>query len=333
MLVNYLRQILTVVLFSMFSAAVAAAPFSKLVAFSGSLSDTGNYASVNGDFPAPNYNNRTTNGPAAIDILAEKFGLSAEPSLHLIGRQGGTNFATLHASAAGDLPIDLPAQLQAYLGPRNNIADPAALYFIFIGANDIVAAVLEQDEQKSEVILQNGINAVDNAFRQLHAAGARTFYAPNNVNLGITPITKEFGVSARATQKTLVFNRLWEKQLRQLERELNVTIYRFDFFRLVEDLLGVGEKLGFTDVTHSCLALVPQGLCDLEHFAFLTELLPTKKIHDFLGNALALSLVQQLNSPHCSVKHRCGRKHGTRSYAVIDVGGSAADFEDDKWWK
>ena len=325
MSVNNLRQVLTVALFSLFSAVVTAAPFSKLVAFSGSLSDTGNYASVNGDFPAPFYKNRTTNGPAAIDIFAAKFDLSAAASLHLIGQQGGTNYATLHASAAGALPIDLPAQLQAYLGPRGNVADPNALYFIFIGANDIVAAVIEQDEEKSAVILENGINAVDHAFRRLHAAGARIFYAPNNVDLGITPITRDLGVSARATQKTLVFNRLWEERLRRLEHELNIAIYRFDFFRLVKDLLGVGEKLGFTNVTHSCLALAPQGRCDLERFAFLTELLPTRRIHDFLGNALASALIQQLNSPECSVNHRCGRRDGVPSYAVTDLDVVSAD--------
>src|SRR5262245_16915440 len=58
---------------------VKGAPFSSLYVFSGSLSDTGNAASVSGDFPAPLYKNRTTNGPAAIDILASAFHLTADP--------------------------------------------------------------------------------------------------------------------------------------------------------------------------------------------------------------------------------------------------------------
>src|SRR5687767_12908378 len=101
MLVSNFRRMLVAVGLSLFSVAAAAESFSQLVAFSGSLSDTGNYASINGDFPAPYYQNRTTNGPAAIDILAAKFNLSSAASLHLIGQQGGTNYATLHASAAG----------------------------------------------------------------------------------------------------------------------------------------------------------------------------------------------------------------------------------------
>lgn len=255
---------------------VKGAPFSQLVVFSGSLSDTGNAASVDGAFPPPFYNNRTTDGPAAIDILASRFHLSAEPSLHLAGKQAGTNYAVLHASAHGNLPIDLPAQLQAYLASHNFTADPKALYFIFIGANDIVSATIEQDDAKSAAILNNGIASVETAFRQLHAAGARMFYAPNNVNLGIAPVAREFGVSARATQLSIKFNRMWEHKLRQIERDLDVTIFRFDFFRQVEDILNVAGTIGFTDVTRACLPLMAQGACDLDRFAFVNELLPTK---------------------------------------------------------
>src|SRR5687767_11060046 len=115
MLFRSMRQSLLAVALSLISATSFAEPFSKLVVFSGSLTDTGNYAAAFGDFPAPYYQNRTTNGPAAIDIFAAKFGLSSAASLFLIGQQAGTNYAVLHASAAGTLPIDLPAQLQAYM--------------------------------------------------------------------------------------------------------------------------------------------------------------------------------------------------------------------------
>jgi phospholipase/lecithinase/hemolysin len=305
-------------------------PFSRLVAFSGSLSDTGNHSSVNGDMPPPFFMNRTSNGPVAIDILAGKFGLSSAPSLHLIGQQGGTNYAALHANAAGNLPIDLPAQLRAFFSAFNNVADSKALYFMFIGANDIVAASIEMDEQKSRVFLVNGINEVEKSIRQLHAAGARVFYAPNNVNLGRTPVTRDFGLSTRATQKTQEFNLRWELLMRRLERELDVTIFRFDFYRYIEEIFPITEKLGFTNVTQSCLALQSQGLCDLDRFGFLTELLPTKRIHDLLGNALSIALIEQLNTPTCTVRHRCGRKDEDRSYAAIDL-STSFNMPDVRW--
>jgi phospholipase/lecithinase/hemolysin len=301
---------------------VKGSPFSSLVVFSGSLSDTGNSAAFSGDYPEPYYRNRTTNGPAAIDYLAKALQLSAEPSLHLIGKQGGTNFAVLHASAWGDAPIDLPAQLQAFLTSRNYTADPRALYFIFIGANDIVTATIEPDPNKSDEILQNGIASVETAFRKLHAAGARTFYAPNNVDLGITPVTRQYGVSARATERTLVFNRLWEDMLRKLERELDITIFRFDFFRQIDDVMKVTGTLGFTNVTDACLPLYPGG-CELDRYAFLTDLLPGARVHEFFGNALAAALVQQLNASHCMEKHRCGQIPNLRPYADVGTPGES----------
>jgi phospholipase/lecithinase/hemolysin len=273
--------------------AIKGEPFSSLVVFSGSLSDTGNYAALYGDFGPPFYHNRTTNGPNVIDIFAGKFGLSAQPSLHLTGQQAGLNYAVLHANAYGDSPADLPGQVRAYLD-SHNAADPKALYFVFIGANDIVSATVAQTDEQAQAILNNAIDAVESAFRNLHAAGARTFYAPNNVNIGRAPIALQFGVSARATELTLVFNRMWEKKLRQLERQLGVVIFRFDFFRQIEDIIDVAGTLGFTDVTHSCVALLAAGLCDLNRFGFINELLPTQRVHEFFGNALAESLIQQM---------------------------------------
>src|SRR5205807_1137589 len=127
----------------------------------GSLSDTGNYAAKYGDFPAPFYQNRTTNGPNVIDIFASRFGLNTAPSLHLVGPPKGLNYAVLHGNAYGNDPGDLPAQLKAYLDSHNNTADPKALYFIFIGANDIVQATTSQTDQEAFGHLTNAIYSVE----------------------------------------------------------------------------------------------------------------------------------------------------------------------------
>lgn len=310
MLLAYVRQYIVIALL-LIPAGVSADPFSQLIAFSGSLSDTGNFASVNGGvLPPPYFRNRISNGPVAIDILAAKFGLSAEPSLHLLGLQAGTNYATLHANAAGNLPIDLPAQIEAYLGPRGNIADPNALYFVFIGANDIIAAAIEPDERRAAAILREGITAIEDAIRRLVVAGAKTIYSPNNIDLGIAPIARDSGIADRVTEKTKIFNRLFDKLLDRLERELDIEIFRFDLFKFGQLLLASGDKLRFTNTTESCLALFDAGKCDFDRFSFFNELLPTARIHDLFGNALAISLLEQLNAPECRHGHRCD--HGRR---------------------
>ena len=86
---SIIMALLLVVLYS--GGSYADDDFSTLVIFSDSLSDTGNLASVQGDFPFPFFMNRVSNGPIMVDILADLLGLTAAPSLHLTGtRPRGT---------------------------------------------------------------------------------------------------------------------------------------------------------------------------------------------------------------------------------------------------
>src|SRR4051812_31151717 len=89
-------------------AAATAKPFSQLIEFSGALSDNGNFAAVHGNDPAPFYQGRTTNGLTAGEVMAARLGLKADPSLHLVGKAAGTNFAVRDALAGGNGPDDLP---------------------------------------------------------------------------------------------------------------------------------------------------------------------------------------------------------------------------------
>jgi len=67
-----LRLLLPVVL--VFSTwANADSSYTQVYVFGDSLSDTGNLASVTGDFPSsPFYMNRVSNGAVAVEILANK---------------------------------------------------------------------------------------------------------------------------------------------------------------------------------------------------------------------------------------------------------------------
>jgi phospholipase/lecithinase/hemolysin len=298
------------------SLAASAQTFDKLVVFSSSLSDTGNYAALNGDRPAPYYKNRTTDGPVAVEVFAAKFGLTAEASMHVVGKSGGLNFATHQAAAYGTTPVDLAQQVQAYLGPRKEVADKQALYFVFIGARDVVHSVLEANEQKSDKLLNDSIAAVEAAIRRLHKAGARYFYSPNNVDLGILPVALMNKVGPRATAVTHRFNEKWERMLQSLERELGITAYRFDFFRFSRDVLAASPALGLTDITTPCLAQKEPSRCDPKHYAFLTELLPSARIHELLGNALAQAMIEQI-AARAACKPGAACPTAAPSYATI----------------
>ena len=97
------RCLRSIVLFVclLFPIEASAQGFSNMYIFGDSLSDTGNRATVTGDFPAPFFMNRVSNGQVAVEVLATSLGLSADASRHLVGPAVGTNYAVAGARAGG----------------------------------------------------------------------------------------------------------------------------------------------------------------------------------------------------------------------------------------
>src|SRR3984957_6335713 len=88
-------------------AATAADAYTAEYVFGDSLSDNGNLAGLVGAFPnPPSFDNSFTNGPVAVQLLAESLGLSANASLWLTSpTPQGTNYAVGGATAAAGTDI------------------------------------------------------------------------------------------------------------------------------------------------------------------------------------------------------------------------------------
>lgn len=271
----------------------SAQPLSDLVIFSGSLSDSGNFSSAFGDLPPPFFQNRTTNGPNSVDVFASYFGFSAEPSLHLIGKLGGNNFSVLGSRASGSDPIDLPAQLDAYFARHGGRADPESLYLVFIGGHEVRQAVFEPDDAIASKIINDTVKGNEVALRRLVKAGARKLYAPNFIDLAITPEARLKNVVERAHTMSLRYNRLFEEMLDRVECDLGIDIARFNFQGFIDNALVHANEIGFTNLTDSCLALLPEGRCDFNAFLFFNEVFPTARIHRLIGEALAHSYINR----------------------------------------
>lgn len=291
----------------------SAEPLSDLVIFSGSLSDSGNFSSAFGDLPPPFYKNRTTNGPNSVDVFASYFGFAAEPSLHLIGKAGGNNYSVLGSRAAGADAIDLAAQLDAYFARHSEKADPGALYLVFIGGHEVRQAVFEPNDEVANKIITDTVAGNEAALRRLVAAGARKLYAPNFIDLAITPEARQKNVVERAHTMSLRYNRLFDEMLDRVECDLNVDIARFNFQRFIDNALVHAHELGFTNLTDSCLALLPVGRCDFDSFLFFNEVFPTARIHQLVGEALAHSYINRTeikSGPLCKKLKRLSKQRG-----------------------
>lgn len=253
---------------ALLSASVAhAASFSAEYVFGDSLSDNGNLAAALGaTFPdPPSFNNSFTNGPVAVQLLAESLGLSANASLWLTAPAvpAGTNYAVAGATSAfaavgGPIGINLPQQVAAYSAFVSDHADPNALYVVMIGGNDVRNAALQGTGVPA---VMNGVGTEVTEISTLADEGAKHFLVVDVPNVGIIPEFTQDNptLAADATTFSQVYDTDLASGLAALEPELapGTTLQDFDLYGYNAGLLAKAGELGFTDTTDRCYTDTP----------------------------------------------------------------------------
>jgi phospholipase/lecithinase/hemolysin len=255
------------------SPLAQAGPFSKIVLFGDSLSDTGN-ADIRffGLVPGSGYfDGRFSNGPVWIEQLAEQLQLPVPtPSLD---SPAGFNYAFGGAETndSGFFILDINEQVSDYL---NNDGGPIGdeLFVIWGGANDLLGG-----QTNMAVPVNNLAGQISN----LYAAGARRFMVPNLPLLGKTPrfvgTTDEPVFDAR----TQMFNDQLNLSLDSLEGTLaDVEFFRIDAASLIESATLNPGTFGFTNVTDEAMGL---GGIDPDEYLFWDDVHPTTAGHSLLG--------------------------------------------------
>ena len=281
--------------------------YSKVYIFGDSLSDTGNLASVQGDFPAPYYQNRASNGPVAVETLAAKLGDTAAASLHLLGLNEGHNYAVAGATASGSEIIDLDTQIQAFQANYEYSAPKDALYVIFFGGNDVRAALYEPDLIIAEQILITAKKKIRNAIRNLRQIGARSFLIINSPNIARIPETRIMSVALnnpdlinRANRLSKHFNRKLHRLVERLKEQDNIQIQEFDLFSLFDKVVEQISTLGFINNTDACFSTITESFhpdCEyglnVDKFIFFDEIHPTSRVHTMFGEAFYKKLIEE----------------------------------------
>lgn len=280
---NLSRLFGAVVAASLFVAAAPAASstsaaFSGLYVFGDSLSDNGNlYALTGGTFPpAPYYQGRFSNGPVAVEVLADGLGLAADQfhDMAVAGAKTGTG-----GQIPGTGMLSQVAQYSALLGGPN--ADAGALYFVWGGANDLRGGVSIAD-------------AVDNLsliVDTLYSLGARKFLLPNLPDLGLTPEAREAddvapGVTASdaATFASVAFNQQLSAAYGSLAAKWSdEKFYYFDAFGAQHAITAGSPGNGFSNVSTGCLSTAG---CDPSAFLYWDQIHPTAMAHQVLGHQM-----------------------------------------------
>lgn len=266
----------------------------RIYAFGDSLSDIGNIFTVTGNQspPSPPYfSGRFSNGPVAIETLASRLGLAVTPETNFaIGgaKTGRENVGDTPAFRFGGL-LDQIDRFVSTTGPRG--ANPKALYFVWIGGNDL----LNQPNATSAAISQ-AVEDVRSAVTTLANLGAKNIVVVQNSNLGRTPFSLQTGLLNTLTNLTRDFNNRLQSALTPLERNSDLNIILSNLFPISEEIAQNPSEFGFSNVANSYLqGLLPTDpLADPNQFFFWDQVHPTTRGHTVFAGALQEDIINEI---------------------------------------
>ncbi len=313
------------------SGTAWAGPFTADYVFGDSLSDRGNLAdALGGHLPSPpTFHDSFSNGPVAVQVMAQLMGLTEDPSLfptgfadvHGLGYPSGTNYAVAGATA-GNVPVpgatpgtttsegvpgaNLTSQVGAYLAKSGGVADPNALYTVFIGGNDVRTAA----HQGNTTYVTQGVSTELTEINTLIAAGAKNLLVVNVPDVGLIPEFTTFspaGQAATATQDSYAYNAALTAGVAGITTaNAGDDIKLFDLLDTNDALLANAGSLGITNTTAPCYLsygvtapapLVINPACgpidpatgqaaDIGQFYYWDPIHPTAAVQAALGDAL-----------------------------------------------
>ncbi len=302
------------------SGTASALPYSNLVIFGDSLTDSGNNAIVidtqlappgtppgtlrtptpidsSAFIPSfPYASDRYSNGAVWVEQLAAKLGLSAAPSV-----LGGTNFSFGGARtgpAGASFPFSLTDQVQLFLGGTGGAAPGDALYIVAGGGNNARdAAQLALGGGDPTAIIEGYVNDIATILTQLSGAGANDILLVNIPNIGLTPAIQSFGAGAAAGVSALAagMNAALNGALASLLPALSSDVKVFDFFSSFTNVIANPGAFGLTDVTSAC-GFVAACLADSDTTLFWDGIHPTTVGHTLIADAVFASAIPEPSS-------------------------------------
>lgn len=282
-----------------------AGPWTSLVAFGDSLSDNGNATLLTGGFFPGTPSSRFSNGPVAVEYLAQRIGVPLAPSV-----AGGTDYAVGGATTGTvnfNVEIDNPAGLQsfpgvdptgillqvgAFLGSGTAFDPATSLFTIWGGPNDLFLALAEgmTDPLDLGAVAGRAVQNLGAAVVGLAGGGARHFIVPNMANLGRTPRFAGTPAEPGLEALSIGFNAGLASTMTQIEDALGVEIILVDIFSTLDLIIGNPQAFGFTNATTGCLDSPADVLAGCPGFVFFDGVHPTTAAHFLISELFAQAI-------------------------------------------
>jgi phospholipase/lecithinase/hemolysin len=264
-----------------FAMSLGAAPFSRLVVFGDSLSDTGNLFSAIGFPPSPPYfEGRGTNGPVAVEYLQAALGLSDADVENYAFYGATTGAGNIIDSGTPATSNGLPGVLLQYMNALDAgfTVSPTDLYVILGGPpNDFR---VDLSLPALQTALTNQIQLV----MSLQLMGAQNIIIGGVPDLGRLP-----GVAAAGPAVAFAASSLSQLYNAQLQGALPAGVRYLDLEAILNAALA---DPSFTNTTTPCL--FAGSVCsNPNEYVFWDEFHPTTRVHQLAGEALLASAIPE----------------------------------------
>ena len=266
--------------------APARAAYATVYAFGDSLSDNGNlFAATGGTLPQSGdyFQGRFSNGPAAVEYLAQGLGANLVDFAYGGAKTGFTNGALAGTPLANTGIRSQVAAFQAGLGGGS--ADGSALYFVWGGANDF------QYDGYTPGVAATAITNLVASIQALYGLGARHIVVPGLADLGATPAGLASGSAPALTGLSSFFNANLVATLDALELSLaGSDLIYVDIFGTQHEMIANPGDHGLSNVTAACFSgyVGVSGVqCSApEQYLYWDRIHPSAVAHQILGQAM-----------------------------------------------
>jgi phospholipase/lecithinase/hemolysin len=269
---------ISIVCISLATAALAG-PFTSVIVYGDSLSDNGNLYAASGQPPSPPYfNGRRSNGPVAVEDLANALGAPLKDYAWIGATTGIGNYGdggTPTSFGAFNLPGMLTEfnLTKASLGPVAN-----SLFIVWGGANDFLAP--SPVDATAQAVINRAITNLLTIVGSLESLGASHIIVPGLPDIGLTPYYQSLGpvAAAQGSLLTDAFNAA-------LKANLPGNAIYVDTASLIRSMVVNPSAFGFTNVTSACFNGVT--VCaDPSKYLFFDDFHPTAATHAFVAAEL-----------------------------------------------
>lgn len=235
-------------------SSFAQSSYSDIIVFGDSLSDTGNVVgAITPDLIPPYADNRISNGPLIVDVVAEQLGFDA-----LAAAQGGNNFAVVGGNILGASFGDLSQQIDRFEMRQQGVFDASALYIVFMGGNDLRDVIGFESAAFAEQRIDQVITVLINQLTRLRGFGAQHFLVVNGPDVSTIPQTISRAESnpdllVRASAYVQSYNQKFESAITQFVADTDASVFDFDIVGSARAILEQPNASGFTVLDRACL--------------------------------------------------------------------------------